>query len=363
MRPAALAALLTAALATPDASRAADAEKVFVGYVFGAPSDIDFRLYTHLCHAFVTADGDGRLNPNRNVPDPKLIAAAHKAGVKTLVSLGGWGWDDQFRAIASRAESEDRYVKAVLGLVRDADYDGIDVDWEYPDTAEEVRGFEHLARRLRAGLDAIGKEKGRHLALTMAASSNPGTLRWLGTAFLVETMDWVNVMTYDYAGPWTDYAGHHSPLHASSKVRGRAPSAEATIDYLIREREVPPDRLALGIPLYGRAFSVREPYASTKGRPESRMGEWRYARLAPLIGHGWGRSWDDETKSPWLIREDRTSVIGYDDPESAAIKGRWAREKRLRGVFFWEVAGDRMPDGSNPVQKAAREGLFGAGSK
>ena len=47
---------------------------------------------------------------------------------------------------------------------------------------------------------------------TMAASSNPGTLRWLDKDFLLETMNWVNVMTYDFAGDWTSYAGHNSPL-------------------------------------------------------------------------------------------------------------------------------------------------------
>jgi chitinase len=30
----------------------------------------------------------------------------------------------------------------------------------------------------------------------------------------------------------------------------------------------------------------------------------------------------------------------------------------LRGVFFWEVAGDRLEDGSNPVQEAARQALY-----
>ena len=60
------------------------------------------------------------------------------------------------------------------------DYDGIDLDWEYPDTEEEVVGFERLARRFRKELDAIGAKKGRPMVLTMAASSNPGTLSWLG---------------------------------------------------------------------------------------------------------------------------------------------------------------------------------------
>src|SRR4051812_39038189 len=71
-------------------------EKVFVGYLFGPPRNVNFKLYTHLCHAFLVADGDGKVRESRNVPNRDLTSDAHKAGVKVLVSLGGWGWDKQF---------------------------------------------------------------------------------------------------------------------------------------------------------------------------------------------------------------------------------------------------------------------------
>lgn len=332
-------------------------DKVFVGYLYGRPRDINFGLYTHICHAFLTADGQGKVRPSRGVPDPELAAAAHKAGVKVLLSLGGWGWDEQFAAIASNPEAEDRYIKAVMDAVKGADYDGIDLDWEYPDTEAEIVGFEHMTRRFRKELDELGKEKGRPMLVTMASSSNAGTLDWLKKDFLLETMDWVNVMTYDYTGDWTDYAGHHSPLHASSKQPGSPRSAEQTIKYLMEKRGVPADRLALGIPLYGRGFPVAEPYASTKGVPKARVpGGGGYAEIHKLLAEGkWTRVWDEETKNPWLIAPDRSAVIGYDDAESVAAKAAWAREQGLRGVFFWQIAADRLPDGSNPLQEAARK--------
>src|SRR5262249_27779205 len=133
-------------------------EKVFVGYLYGSTQDIDFRLYTHLCHAFLTADGDGKIRPSRNVPNRTLTADAHKAGVQVLVSLGGWGWDKQFASIVAAPEAEDRYAKDVLSLVDENDYDGIDLDWEYPDTETEIVGFERLSRRFRTELDAIGRK-------------------------------------------------------------------------------------------------------------------------------------------------------------------------------------------------------------
>ena len=174
----------------------------------------------------MTADEQGNVRAGRNVPSRDLTSQALPGGVKVLVSLGGWGWDKQFAAIVSKPESEDRYVQSVIAIVKDNDYDGIDLDWEYPDTEKEVVGFERLVRRLRKQLNEIAAAKGRPMLVTMAAAANPGTLKWLGKDFLLETMDWINVMTYDYTGSWTNFAGHHSPLFASSKQPKRFPAAQ-----------------------------------------------------------------------------------------------------------------------------------------
>ncbi|WZO98134.1 glycoside hydrolase family 18 protein [Isosphaeraceae bacterium EP7] len=337
---------------TPQAAK----EKVFVGYLFGPPRDLNFSLYTHLCHAFITADGDGKLRPSRNVPDRKLTANAHKAGVKVLISLGGWGWDKQFGEIVSKPESEKRYVDSVIKMMDENDYDGLDLDWEYPDTAEEVKGFERLTHTLRKRIDEVGKAKNRHMDLTMAASSNKGTLSCLNKDFLLENMDWVNVMTYDYAGDWTSFAGHQAPLFGSSKAPDKSPRSTAqTMTYLLEERGIPADHLAVGLPLYGRGFPVSEPYASTKGVAKKRDPGGDYRNIAKLIKQGWTRTYDEETKTPWLTAPDRSAVIGYDDAESIRLKTEWAMSKGFRGVFFWQVNGDRLEDGTNPLQAAAYE--------
>ena len=171
-------------------------------------------------------------------------------------------------------------------------------------------------------------------------------------------MDWLNVMTYDYAGTWTPYAGHNSPLFASSKQPDGSPrSTERSMTYLVKELGIPADRLAVGIPLYGRGFAVAKPYASTRDAPAARRraGGGNYTGLEQLLKQGWTRQWDDETKTPWLLAPDRTSVIGYDDSESVAIKTEWAMKQGFRGVFFWQIGGDLLPDGTNPLQETARK--------
>jgi chitinase len=65
-------AVILAGLASPGWSIAGPQEngtdKVFVGYLYGQPRGINFRLYTHLCHAFLVADGAGNIQKARNVP-------------------------------------------------------------------------------------------------------------------------------------------------------------------------------------------------------------------------------------------------------------------------------------------------------
>ena len=329
---------------------------MFVGYVYRQPKKINFNLYTHLCHAFLVADEDGMIRPSQGCPSRQLVADAHKAKVKVLISLGGWGWDKQFTAIVSKAEAEDRYVKSVMAIVDEYDYDGIDLDWEYPNTKEKMVGFDRLSRRFRQELDALGQKKGRHLSQTMAASANPSTLKWLSNKLLLETMDWVHVMTYDYAGDWTSYAGHHSPLFASSKQPGGRHSTELTMKYLV-DRGMPANRLAVGLPLYGRGFAASEPYAATKkGAKVQGVKEGSYNNIDKLIKEkGWNRKWDDETKNPWAIAPDGSAVIGYDDAESLSLRTDWAMKQGFRGVFFWQISGDLQPDGTNLLQESARK--------
>jgi len=337
-------------------TEAKKADRVFVGYVYRQPKKINFHLYTHLNHAFVVADEAGKIRPNKACPSRQLVADAHNAGVKILISLGGWGWDKPFAAIVSKAEAENRYVRSVMAIVDDYDYDGLDLDWEYPDTKEEVIGFDRLSRRFRKELDDLGQKKGRHLFQTMASSANPSTLKWLSNKLLLETMDWVNVMTYDFTGDWTSYAGHHSPLFASSKQPGRPFSTQLSMKYLV-DRGMPADRLAVGLPLYGKGFAVSEPYAATKKADKGQaVKAGSYTNIEKLIKEkGWTRKWDEETKNPWVIARDGSAVIGYDDAESLSLRTDWAMKQGFRGVFFWEISQDLFPDATNPLQEASRE--------
>jgi len=88
-----------------------------------------------------------------------------------------------------------------------------------------------------------------------------------------------------------------------------------------------------------------------------------YRSLERLIRkEKWTREWDDEAKVPWLLSPKGNAVIGYDDAESVKLKTDWALRHGLQGIFFWEVNGDRLDDGSNPLQEICRKAWEAGGT-
>lgn len=330
-------------------------QRLFLGYLSGHPDNINYKLFTHICHAFVVADEEGRIVARTSVPSRKLTTEAHQANVKVILSLGGWGMDREFAALTSKEVSYERFVTAVMNMVDEFDYDGIDLDWEFPDNPTEARNFNRLARRFRDELNTLGRKKKRHCLLTMAVNASPLLSRWLDTDVLLETMDFINVMTYDFYGAWSQQAGHHAAFLASSKATGM--SAQKAMTYWHEGKGIPKDKLLLGLPLYSRGFAASKPYDKVDRDAPGAFQAKAYRELHQLIKDGWVCSWDDETRNPWLTSPKGDYVHSYDNEKSLALKTHWAIEQGYRGVFFWEIKQDRLEDGSNPLLEASRKAM------
>ena len=330
-------------------------KRFFLGYLSGGPDRVNYALFTHICHAFVVADEEGRIVARTSVPSRKLTTEAHQANVKVILSLGGWGMDKEFAALTSKEASYERFVTTVMKMTDEFDYDGIDLDWEFPDNPTEAKNFNRLARRFRRELNLLGRKKDRPFLLTMAVNASPGLSKWLDTDVLLETMDFINVMTYDFYGGWSQQAGHHSALFESSKAKGA--STQKAMAYWHQVKGIPKDKLLVGLPLYSRGFAAAKPYDKVNRDAPHPYQALAYHKLHELIKDGWACTWDDETQNPWLTSPKGDYVHSYDNEKSLAIKTRWAIEQDYRGVFFWEIKQDRLEDGSNPLLEASRKAL------
>ncbi|MBV8879092.1 MAG: glycoside hydrolase family 18 protein [Planctomycetaceae bacterium] len=307
------------------------------------PKEIGYGRFTHLAHAFVRADADGRVKADKSIPNADLARRAHEKNVRVLLSLGGAGSAKTFRAIVRSDDARRRYVEEVRKLVADATYDGVDVDWEPTENEEDRQGLVVLVTALR---EALGTA-----TLTMAAPGSDWYGRWWDVEALKSRVDLLNVMSYDFHGPWSAHSGHNAPLHAAPDDEDGAVShVAASLNYWAELRRWPKDRLNLGIPCYGRGFAVRAWHQKPAGKAGHETVDAHDIR--GLIDDGWRRAWDARVGVPTLLKEGVAELISYEDPESATLKGAWAREKGLRGIFFWNIEQDWV-DGDHEIVKAA----------
>jgi chitinase len=340
--------LLLAAAALAGAQEAPKRPPVVLGYypswvAHPSPKEIRYERFTHLAHAFLKSDAAGNLREDRAIPNRELTRRSREQGVKVLLSLGGARSAKIFREIVRNKEALDRYASAVAKASADHGYDGIDLDWEPTEIDEDRKGMVVLVRALKAGLPSG--------IFSMAVFASD----WYGKTVDVEELrkdvDFLNVMTYDFHGPWSDHAGHNAPLHAAPDDEdGAVASVESGMAYWTVKRKWPADRLNVGIPCYGRGFAVKEWHQKASGKAPHELID--HHDVAGLLQDGWRRVWDAKVGVPTLLLEGAAELISYEDAESAALKGAWARQKGYRGIFFWNIEQD-WRDGDHEVVRAA----------
>jgi len=335
--------------------------RVIIAYVFPKdglidPAEITAEKLTHINYAFANvADGKVVEGFAKDTENFKVLTGLRKQHphLKLLVSVGGWTWSKGFSDAALTPKSRKVLVESAVAFVRRHDLDGFDVDWEYPGMigdgnvfrAEDKENFTALMADLRAALDALGKSTKRPLLLTFAAGASSEFLEHTEMAKVQASVDFVNLMTYDFrVAEGEGEAGHHANLYPNP-----ADPIRASADRFVREflaAGVPPGKLVLGVPFYGRAWSVAS--AEAKGlyqpaKPPAEKIETSYARLAAdRVGRGgFERVWDDKAQAPFLWNAEQKIFIGYEDPESLRAKCRYIREQKLAGAMFWEYYADR----------------------
>jgi len=269
-----------------------------------------------------------------------------------LLSLGGWEGSDNFPAIAASASLRAVFVRSCMAALTEYDFDGLDIDWEYPGLPgfgnthrpEDKRNFTLLCRELRQRLDREGKKRGKRYLLTAAVGAFPDFLAHTEMKRVQKYLDLVNLMTYDFAEAEADpQSTHHAGLFLSPRAPSDLSADRAVRDFLAAG--VPAEKLVLGVPFYGRAWGEVEGGTNGLfGRGKGVRLDTNYADLAAqcVDRNGFVRLWDDTAKAPYLWNAQRRIFVSYEDPQSLAEKCRYIRRYGLRGVMFWEYSADTI---------------------
>lgn len=332
-----------------------------IGYVAGWEDfdieKIDAKKLTHINYAFANiVDGKAVLEMDFDSGNMTKISALKNINpeLKVLVSIGGWTWSKNFSDVALEAESRKVFAQSAVDLLKKYSLDGIDIDWEYPGQLgdnnkyrpEDKGNFTLLMADLRSALEVHGKLEGKHYLLTIATGADTNWVKWTEMGKVQESLDFINIMTYDmYHGGHT-FTGHHSGLKISNQsVEGKGGgriSAKSSVQGHI-DAGVPAAKIVLGIPFYGRMW---------KGVVDANNGLYQEAEtVGSIIAYNSLKKGymadptfktlvDESAKASYLWSADSAIFVSYENPVSLGLKTQYIKEKGLGGGMFWEYSLD-----------------------
>ena len=301
------------------------------------PQDLDLETFTHINHAFAWPNEQGGIEATSGTFDASIADHIHNNNRKFLLSLGGWGTADGFAAVTSTYELRSVFISNILNIFISYGYDGADIDWEYPQTNEQRNNLSLFIAELDSVLDEFNPE----LLITMALPTSNWAGQWYDMNSLNQHVDYFSAMTYDIHGSWSNHAGHNSPLYQSPPGDPDG-SVQTGINYLINTRELPENKINMGIPFWGKKYNA----STINGYFTGSVTDLRYYDIVELINNDWSSHWDDVAKCPYLIKTDTSQIITYDNPLSIQYKCEFAQTRNLGGVMVWAIGYDDDDDES-----------------
>ncbi|MBQ1072964.1 cellulose binding domain-containing protein [Micromonospora sp. C31] len=262
--------------------------------------------------------------------------------LKVIWSFGGWTWSGGF---TQAAQNPAAFAESCHNLVEDprwADvFDGIDVDWEYPNAcgltcdSSGPNAFKNVVSALRS---KFGSSALVTAAIT-ADGSNGGKIDAADYAGAATHLNWIMPMTYDYFGAFNAQGptAPHSPLTSYAGIPQQGFWSDAAIQKL-KSKGIPSDKLLLGIGFYGRGWTGVTQTAPggtatgpAPGTYEQGIEDYKVLKnTCPATGTVAGTAYAKCGSNWW----------SYDTPATINGKMTYAKNQGLGGAFFWELSGD-----------------------
>ena len=282
--------------------------------------DQKFKMCNVVNYAFGTVAANG----NIVIQSPNvfgIVASKAKSnGAKVLLSIFGSTTD--WQQMAATPAGRNAFVKQAMMLVRTNALHGIDIDWEYPSTADGTSvTFTKLLQELGDSLHLDGKY---YLSAAITSGKYAGQYRDAITKELLqgEQVDFFNIMAYDDFSTSVAYK-HHSDYAL----------ALTCLNYWLNTRQMPASKCVLGLPAYGRPSGITQSGTTISFRGILNQGGSPNSDSAIVTSGGF-----------------TNYTIYYNGQYTIKRKAKLAKDI-ANGVMMWEKWQD-APDG-NSLLKAA----------
>lgn len=322
------------------------------------------QLLTNAIYAFVEMDLNGRLKlPNglgskQRLNELMIARRVHSAkGLNFKVSFAIGGWEDSkyFSRVLQRSDTRNVFIAEIQRIIQEYNFDGVDIDWEYPVTGGAVEGILEDRENYVTFLRDLRAKLGTNRLISIAAGAGQEAFTGYDVKNIVKYVDWIGVMSYDFFGAWESkwgsFVGPNAPLYHSAPP---GYSGKLNVDYAIKKYSCigkQLQKIVMGVPFYGRFWSKTIPGKYSNNYPNFRTAEMSNGKYGGEVTYrqlqdNWKISsdstyekfWDDRSKTPWAMKN--SLVVTYDNEKSIAAKIQYANTNNIGGVMIWSIDHD-----------------------
>lgn len=275
-------------------------------------------FFTYLSAFSYQARADGSMT---NLNDQLVLDAAEVTNTSPLLVLTNFhnnSFDSDLAAAVLRNPNvQMTLIDNILEVMETKGYQGLNIDFEYvyPEDRENYNAF------LRMAVDRLHPNYSVSTAVAPKESREQRGILYEAHDYRAhgEIVDFVVVMTYEWG-----WAGG-SPMAIAPIDRVRQ-----VLDYAVTE--IPPEKIMMGVPLYGRDWNI--PWV--QGTLARTVSPFEAVQLA--IQHQAEIMYDETAQSPFFNYMDENGQaheVWFEDARSVQVKYDTAKAYGLRGVSYW----------------------------
>jgi chitinase len=288
--------------------------------------------------------------------------------MKVSIAVGGWTLSKNFSSVCSTPAGREAFASSLATFLDTYRmFDGIDFDWEYPGgggeggnsvSPNDGANYASLLQLVRQKLDALGGQLGRRYEISVASPAGYDKIANFNLAGLATSVDFFNMMAYDFHGTWESTTGHQAAFEGDPNGYDVKTAVE-----LYLAAGIPAEKIVLGAPLYTRAWSgvadggdggfMETSSGAAPGTFEK--GVYDYKDLLSQVqdpSSGWKLYWDDSAQAAYVYNAAQGLYSSFETPTSIAQRAEWAEDIGLGGMMFWDITGDAI-DSSESLVNAA----------
>ncbi len=327
-------------------------------YIYRGYNTVDdafFETLDIINTAFITADESANLYGETylNNIQTYIMPKAKIYGNWVIMSIAP---ESKWSTIAASPSLVNTFADNIVTMINTYGFDGVDIDWETPTDSEKTR----YTALMKVVYEKVKANNPNHLVTTAITGGIWQPPRYDLNHSKVY-IDYINLMTYGMSngnGQYQNALYRATTFHNTVLGAGRSLST-ASIDESVKDFKasygINYDKIIVGVAFYG-IKQTRTYNASTQtysGWVNAGSVYYNNILLNYLDNALYIKAYDTRAGVPYILKNDGTEFISYDNPRSIAEKSEYVINQGLGGIMFWEYGTDT----SGELLVALKDGL------